>query len=197
MRLVSSCWVISWVGNILSGVFGITHLGVSLLQVTWHPPFSVSSLYLFIVFLLFLLLLPCAFLFLLKFLSIFFSFGHSIFYALNSTASLWPYYCIFSLHSHLLNHLVKFVSSENLLRVLTIFSNPKLINKRETNKMCNPKINSHHQSSSYFLRLVHLETESKRKVRLDFENHLGKHSLLNPSLIFTIEKLFIHKAKSD
>jgi len=47
--------------------------------------------------------------------------------------------------SHLLNHLIKFDSSGNLLWVSHhILLKQKHINKVEPIKMCNPKINSHH-----------------------------------------------------
>ena len=49
---------------------------------------------------------------------------------------LSPYNCLFSLPfwsepSHLLNHLVKFVSSGNLLRVLTIIAKSKILKKEQ------------------------------------------------------------------
>ena len=135
---------LGFLGLILSAVhckwqLCTTHLGAS------HPPSgmtpspSSSAFFLFTFSLLFLLLL--------SFHLFNSSSFHLVIYILCSlipqSSSSSPYNCVFSLPSrsqpsHLLNHLVKFVSSEN----------PKFINKRATSKMCNPKINSHHDGNA-------------------------------------------------
>ena len=74
------------------------------------------------------------------------------FYVLHfrpSSSSKSPYNCVFSLPSrrepsHLLNHLVKFVSSDNLLWVSHHILLKKNIKKVKPIKICNPKINSYH-----------------------------------------------------
>ena len=66
----------------------------------------------------------------------------------SSSSSL--YNCVFSfcsLEENLHTYLTTWLSScpvTIFFELITIFVNPKIINKSETSKMCNPKTNSHH-----------------------------------------------------
>ena len=105
-------WVLSWVGNISSGGSCITHLGVPMLQVAWHHPFSISSFYLFIFFLLFLFaptIIPSSSSYIFYFRSIFCYLHLCLCYFLRFLHHphhilVFFFLSLWSAHSHLLNH---------------------------------------------------------------------------------------------
>ena len=116
---------------------------------------------------------------------IWFSFSCSL--ILHQLASYSPCNCLFLLllwskHSHLLNHLVKFVSSGDLLRVFTIFLLKISIQvKCHTIKMNNPKINSLHLppwKRSWAWCSVVAQARPWSSVRMVRDELLGAHSNL-------------------
>ena len=158
VRVIWVIWVLSWVGNIPSGGSG-SYLGWVIPQVAtltslileslcskWRDFLSyhkVSSSLPFVIFIY--VFLP----FHIHHFSLFNLFFTWLFFftcslSLISLHHLSPYNCLFSLPlwsepSHLLNHLVKFISSGNLLRVLTIIAKSKIINKEQPIKCDNLK----------------------------------------------------------
>ena len=145
-------WFLSWVGNIASGNSG-SYLGWVISQVValaslileslcskWLDFLSyhkISSSLPFVIFIyVFLPFHIHHFPLFNLFFTLFFFFTCSLYLIPHHCIICHLNYCLFSFPfwselSHLLNHLVKIVSSENLFRVLTIIAKSKILNKEQ------------------------------------------------------------------